>query len=276
MRAIILYAVEHRVTMLMVTLAAVLFGVVSLGRLPVQLLPEISYPTLTVQTEYPDSAPNEVENLISRPIEEGVGVVPGLRRLSSVSRAGVSEITLEFGWDTDMDFAGLDVREKIDLVSLPDEAKTPVLLRYDPTLDPVVRLGVSGVDNPVLLRYLAEQVIKKELESVKGIAAAKALGGLQGGAHRAGHDRPVDALGRATDHDVGATGQVGAEDLPAAAPHDDRLIPDKTQELIEFRRVCSDNFSLLTPGARCAVKTEYVRRTGLVSAVIIEFGPNDD
>ena len=178
MRSIIVFAVEHRVTVVMVAAAAVIFGAVSVGRLPVQLLPDISYPSLTVQTEYPDSAPSEVENLITRPLEEAVGVVPGLRRVTSVSEAGLSEITLEFGWDTNMDFAGLDVRGKIDLVSLPDEARSPVVLRYDPSLDPVLRLGLSGNTNQIQLRYLAEQVVKKDLESLPGVAAAKIVGGL--------------------------------------------------------------------------------------------------
>jgi HAE1 family hydrophobic/amphiphilic exporter-1 len=213
MRSIIAYAVRHRVTMLMLTVAAILFGLVSLERLPVQLLPEISYPTLTIQTEYPDSAPNEVETLLTRPLEEGVGTVPGLRRLTSVSRAGVSEITLEFGWDTDMDFAALDVREKIDLVSLPDEARAPVLLRYDPALDPVVRLGVYGVDNQVLLRYLAEQVIKKELESASGVAAAKVLGGLQEEVHVDVDEARLAALGIPISQVVDV---LGAENVNAA------------------------------------------------------------
>jgi len=175
-RALITYAVHHRVTMLMVTAAAVLFGIVSLGRLPVQLLPELNYPTLTVQTELPDAGPSEVENLITRPMEEAVGVVPGVRRISSTSESGLSEIVLEFGWGTDMDFAALDVREKIDLISLPDEAKAPALLRYDPALDPVLRLGLSGDANPIQLRYLAEHVVKKDLESLPGVAAAKVVG----------------------------------------------------------------------------------------------------
>jgi HAE1 family hydrophobic/amphiphilic exporter-1 len=177
-RALITYAVHHRVTMLMVTAAAVLFGIVSLGRLPVQLLPDLNYPTLTVQTELPDAGPSEVENLVTRPLEEAVGVVPGVRRISSTSESGLSEIVLEFGWGTDMDFAALDVREKIDLISLPDEAKAPALLRYDPSLDPVLRLGLSGDANPILLRYLAEHVVKKDLESLPGVAAAKVVGGL--------------------------------------------------------------------------------------------------
>jgi HAE1 family hydrophobic/amphiphilic exporter-1 len=182
-RPIIEYAVRHRITMLMITAAAVLFGVVSLQRLPMQLLPDISYPTLTLQTEVPDSAPSEVENLVTRPLEEAVGVVPGLRRINSVSQAGMSEITLEFGWGTDMDFASLDVREKMDLVTLPEHSKKPVVLRFDPSLDPVVRLGVSGGANLVQLRHLAEHVVKKELEAVQGIAAAKVLGGLQEEVH---------------------------------------------------------------------------------------------
>lgn len=168
MRSIIHFAVHHRVTVLMVTSAAVLFGFVSLKRLPVQLLPDISYPTLTVQTEYPDSAPNEVENIITRPLEESVGVVPGLRRITSVSAAGLSQITLEFGWGTDMDFAGLDVREKMDLITLPSEATAPVLLRYDPNMDPVLRLGISGEANQILLRHIAENLVKKDLESFPG------------------------------------------------------------------------------------------------------------
>jgi HAE1 family hydrophobic/amphiphilic exporter-1 len=194
-RGVIEYAVRHRVTMLMITAAAVLFGVVSLGRLPLQLLPDLSYPTLTIQTEYPDSGPSEVENLITRPLEEAAGVIPGLRRIDSKSEPGLSEITLEFGWNTDMDFAGLDVREKIDLVTLPEDAGTPVILRYDPALDPVIRLGITGPVNQVQLRYLAEQVVKKELESLPGVAAAKVVGGLTEEVHVDVDEQRLAALG---------------------------------------------------------------------------------
>ena len=89
--------VTHRpVAVLMVFLAAVVFGFFSLGRLPVTLMPELTYPTLTVRTEYPGAAPQEVENEISRPVEEALGVLAGLNRLTSVSRAGSSDVTLEF------------------------------------------------------------------------------------------------------------------------------------------------------------------------------------
>ena len=127
----------HRpVAVSMVFLAAVVFGLLSYQGLAVTLMPELSYPTLTVRTEYPGAAPEEVENDISRRIEEQLGVVGGLRRMSSVSRAGVSDVVLEFSWDTPMSDAVQETLEKLDLVLLPDAAERPLILRFDPGLDP--------------------------------------------------------------------------------------------------------------------------------------------
>jgi HAE1 family hydrophobic/amphiphilic exporter-1 len=173
------YAVTHPVTVWMVTLAAVVFGLTALGRLDMRLLPEIRYPSLTVQTEFPGTAPVDVENLVTRPLEESVGVVPGLRRIHSISQAGMSQITLEFNWGTPMDYAALDVREKIDLVRLPGEATIPLLLKYDPAQDPVLRIGLSGSATLVQLRNVADDVLKKEIEALTGVAAARVSGGLE-------------------------------------------------------------------------------------------------
>ncbi len=172
------FSIRHPVTILMVTIAAVLFGMVAVGRLPVNLLPEISYPTLTVQTEYPDAAPAEVEALVTEPLEEAVAVVQGLRRMHSISQSGMSQIILEFDWDTAMDYASLDVREKIDLVQLPDDSRPPILLRFDPTLDPVLRIAAFGDSNLVALRYWADRTLKKDLEALDGVASARVQGGL--------------------------------------------------------------------------------------------------
>ncbi len=173
------YAVTHPVTVWMATVAAVVFGLVALGRLDMRLLPEIRYPSVTVQTEFPNTAPVDVENLVTRPLEEAVGVVPGLLRVHSISQAGLSQITLEFAWNTDMDFASLDVREKIDLISLPEDARPPVLLKYDPALDPVLRIGLWGDEPMVRLRAIAEDVLKRDIEALEGVAAAKVAGGLE-------------------------------------------------------------------------------------------------
>ncbi len=173
------FSIKRPVTVTMIFVAVIVFGFVALSRLQLQLLPEISYPSLTIQTEYPDAAPTEVENFVTRPLEEAVGVISGLRNVRSVSKPGTSEITLEFTWKTSMQYAALDVRDKIDLVTLPRECKAPVILRYDPSLDPVLRIGVSGTDNLVRLRNLADYTIKKELEAQDGVASAKVMGGLE-------------------------------------------------------------------------------------------------
>lgn len=176
---IVEFSLARPVTVTMAAISCFLFGFVSLGRLPLNLLPDISYPTLTVQTEFPDAAPGEVENLVTRPLEEAIGVVPGVVNMTSSSRPGLSEITLEFGWKRDMDLAALDVREKMDLVELPPDVRDPVLLRFDPSLDPMMRIGIYGDADPARLRHFAEKIVKKELESLEGLASAKVQGGLE-------------------------------------------------------------------------------------------------
>ncbi|MGH9866644.1 MAG: efflux RND transporter permease subunit [Candidatus Polarisedimenticolia bacterium] len=173
------FSLKRRVTVSMMAVALIVFGMVAFTRLPINLLPDISYPTLTVETKFPGAAPGEVESLISRPVEEAVGVVAGVTRVTSVSRPGVSQVTLEFGWGRNMDFASIDVREKLDLVVLPREAEKSVLLRFDPANDPVIRLYVTGADNLYQLRYVAEEVLKKDLESTEGVAAIKVNGGYE-------------------------------------------------------------------------------------------------
>ncbi len=173
------FSLRRRVTVSMVAVALVLFGVVAFGRLSVNLLPDLSYPSLTVETKLPGAAPAEMESLVSRPIEEVVGVVSGVKRMTSVSRPGLSQVTLEFEWGRNMDFASLDVRQKLDLVRLPREAEKPILLRFDPANDPILRLYLTGGDDLYQLRYVAEEVLKKDLESTEGVAAIKVNGGFE-------------------------------------------------------------------------------------------------
>jgi len=152
---------------------------IAFDRLALDLLPDISYPTITVRTEYTGTAPAEIENLISKPIEESVGVINGVVRVSSISRPGVSDVIVEFDWDTNMDFASLDVREKLDLLNLPNNAEQPILLRYDPALEPILRIGLFGDPNLISMRLFAEKSIKQDLESLEGVASVQAIGGLE-------------------------------------------------------------------------------------------------
>jgi len=188
------------VTVFMFTLALMVFGLVLLNKLGVSLLPDLSYPTLTIRTDYEGAAPIEIENLLTKPIEETIGVVKNVRKISSTSRAGQSDVLLEFNWGTDMGFAGLEVREKLDILELPLDISSPVLLRFNPSLDPILRLSLSikeekadeenksatavfNEHNLIRLRRFAEEEIKKSLESQEGVAAVKISGGLEDEIH---------------------------------------------------------------------------------------------
>ncbi len=173
------FTTTRPVAIIMIVAGILVFGWLSYRQLSLNLMPEISYPSLTVRTEYPGTAPEEVETTISRPIEEALGVVSDLVSISSISKAGQSDVILEFNWDTDMDKAISEVREKLDLVFLPDDAEKPIILRYDPSLDPIIRLGLTGGPDLFFTRYVAEEQIKRELETVDGVAAVKVKGGLE-------------------------------------------------------------------------------------------------
>ncbi len=180
------FAARRRVTVAMLTLTLVLFGLIGLSGLKVNLLPDLSYPTLTVRTDDEGAAPVEVENLITQPVEEAVGVVKGVRSVHSVSRSGQSDVILSFAWGTDMDQASLDVRDKLDTLQLPLEAKKPLLLRFNPSTDPILRLALTapagaGADAGELkrLRRYADLELRKKLEPVRGVAAVKVGGGLE-------------------------------------------------------------------------------------------------
>ena len=119
------FSVRRPVTITMIFLAVILIGIISLQRLPQELFPSITYPQLTVVTTYANAAPEEVETLITKIIEEAISTVRNLKRIRSSSREGLSMVTAEFVWGTNMDFAALSMREKIDLIKerLPRDAE---------------------------------------------------------------------------------------------------------------------------------------------------------
>src|SRR5690606_22134890 len=186
---IVEFSTRRRVTIAMMTLTLVLFGLISLSGLKVELLPDLSYPTLTVRTDYEGAAPTEIETLISQPAEEALGVVKGLRKLKSISRTGQSDVVLEFAWGADMEQAGLDVRDKMETLQLPRQAKLPVRLRFNTSTQPIMRLALSAkqvdageaeaVRRLMELRRYADDDRKRKLEPVAGVAAVKVGGCLE-------------------------------------------------------------------------------------------------
>ena len=179
-------AIARPVTVCMVTIAAMLFGSISLDRLGLTLLPELTYPTLTIRTEFDGAAPAEVEEQVTRRIEQRVGVVNGVRKMHSISAAGQSDVILEFRWGADMDMASIEVREKLDLVRLPIELDKPALLRLNPNLDPIYRFSLTletadavSVDALQSLRRYADEFLKRKLDAVPGVAATIVAGGFE-------------------------------------------------------------------------------------------------
>jgi HAE1 family hydrophobic/amphiphilic exporter-1 len=183
------FVTRRPVAITMFMLAMMVFGLVSLLKLPVDLLPEISYPTLTVRTTWAGAAPEDVEERISERVQEALSTLDNLVRSTSISRAGTSDVVLDFDWGTPMTFAVQDVREQLDGVFLPRDAERPLILRYDPNLDPILRIGIRAPNDAaatgdaeadlIQLRWLAEKRIKRELEALEGVAAVQVRGGLE-------------------------------------------------------------------------------------------------
>jgi HAE1 family hydrophobic/amphiphilic exporter-1 len=173
------FTTQRPVAILMIVLGIAVFGLVSYKQLSWDLMPEISYPSFTVRTEYPGAAPEEVENVVSRPLEEQLSLIKNLISITSISRPEQSDIVLEFTWDANLDRSAQEIREKLDQVYLDPAVEKPMILRYDPSLDPVLRIGVIS-DIPLIdLRVMVEDEIARELEALPGVAAARVKGGFE-------------------------------------------------------------------------------------------------
>jgi len=175
------FSIDRPVTTAMFFIAVVLLGLVSLRRLSLDLLPNISYPKLSVVTQYPGVAPEEMETMVTAPLEAAVSRIPGLQGVVSISKEGVSYLTLEFVWGTDMDFALLHTREKLDGArdGLPHDVENPVIIALDPKARPIMVLAVSGERGLLELKEFCEELLKPRLEQVEGIGSADIAGGVE-------------------------------------------------------------------------------------------------
>ena len=174
-------AIERPVTMFMLSFVVVLLGAISLTRLPVDLMPDVSFPSITVRVSYQGVGPLEMEELITRPIEQAVSAVAGLDQVNSSSSEGNSTVRLNFTWGTDLNEAADEVRSRIDRVRgrLPEDADPPTIFKFDSTSFPIMGVGVEGNFDPVTLREMAQNDLSPRLERVAGVAAVSVDGGLR-------------------------------------------------------------------------------------------------
>lgn len=176
-------ALERPIAVTMLFTAAALIGILGYRRLPVDLLPSIVYPRLTVLTTYEDIPARDLERLVTQRLEEVVTAQTGVRSVRSSTREGVSILTVEYEWGTQMDFANLHLREAIDRVAFrddfPEGAERPVILRWDPTSRPISILVLEGTDRIGELTEFAREVVKPAIEQVDGVSRAEIVGGVE-------------------------------------------------------------------------------------------------
>ncbi len=182
MKALARKAVERPVTFFMISLIVIGFGLFGLSKLRLDLYPDVSFPTVTVYTTYEGVAPEDMETLITRPIEEAVGSISGVRRVRSLSSQGASVVKLSFNWGTDLYIAESDVRKELDFVrrAVPQDAEQPIVFSYDPNQEPIVVLTLtSNTRSPRELRTLSKQVLEQRIERIQGIASSETSGGYE-------------------------------------------------------------------------------------------------
>ena len=174
-------AIHRPIFTTMVTLIVVIIGGISLRRLPIDLMPDVTNPVVSIRTEYENASPEVVEELVTRPIEEAMAAVPGAEEVTSNSSEGNSNVTVKFTWGTDLDVAVSDVRDRIDRVinRLPDDCDRPTLFKFDFASMPIVFIGVSSEMDPVEMRTLIDDQIKFRIESINGVASMTIFGGRE-------------------------------------------------------------------------------------------------
>lgn len=175
-------SIKRPVTVIMMMLIIVVLGVVSFMRVPIDLMPSLEVPMAIVVTNYEGAGPQEVENFVTRNIENALGSVNNMKSIQSQTSEGNSVVIVEFNDGTDMDFATLQMREKIDLIRgfLPDGTSDPMVLKLDPNMLPVVQIGVfSSTQDDIELKQYVEDIVKMRLERLDGVGSVNVTGGVE-------------------------------------------------------------------------------------------------
>ncbi|HUU27602.1 MAG TPA: efflux RND transporter permease subunit [archaeon] len=191
------FSVHRPIFTTIVMLIVILIGSISFIRLPIDLMPEITYPTLSIFSNYENASAEEMEELITRPIEEAMSAVPGVEEVTSMSSEGSSRVRVTFTWGTDLDAAANDIRDRLDRVipRLPEDADRPSLRKFDPASFPILILGASSDLDPVQMRRIIDDQIKYRIERQPGVASLDVYGGLDREIHVNLYPDKIKALG---------------------------------------------------------------------------------
>ena len=294
------FAIQRPVMMTMISCIIVLLGVISLTRLPVDLLPDITQPTINVRVNYPGVGPQEIESLITRPLEQQLSAVSGLEQINSNSNEGSSQIRLNFTWGHDLNEAMDDIRTRIDRVRgrLPEDSEPPTIQKFDPNQMPIMGLAVESTDGElsrVELRELAENVLSPRLERVAGVAAVTVNGGLRRQIHVELSREKITALDLPVDRVVNVL-RTENQNVPIGEVYQgDRAyllrsqgqfenldqirdlvvmtragVPVYLRDIAEVRDSTEDNRSILRINGRPGVRMQVTKQSGTNTVKIAE------
>jgi HAE1 family hydrophobic/amphiphilic exporter-1 len=211
-------SLKNPVARFMMAIAIILLGIIAFQHLAIDLFPDISYPIVSISTEYEGASPEDIEISLSRPIEKRVSRIQNVRHVSSRSREGISNVIVEFYWGTNLDVASTDIQQALAQIKnrFPEEAKESVIFKFDPSSISILSLSVKGPLDEFRLRELAEDFIAPRLESLKGVASANVSGGkireIQVDLDR----RKLEGLNLSIDK-VSEAVKIGFRDLPGGS-----------------------------------------------------------
>jgi HAE1 family hydrophobic/amphiphilic exporter-1 len=203
----------------MIFIIFMILGVISFALLPIDLFPDVDLPVVMVVAGYEGAGPAEIENMVARPLENALAATKNLKNIYSYSLEEACVVMAEFDWGSDMDVAAADVRQAVDMVRyrMPDEVESPSVIKFDPSMMPIIFLGVSGEGlTQAEVRYYAEETIQPRLERLDGVAAAFPIGGLEREIKVEIDRARLEALGLSVDQVIAA---VGASNLDLPAGH---------------------------------------------------------
>ncbi|HDS08939.1 MAG TPA: efflux RND transporter permease subunit, partial [Firmicutes bacterium] len=175
------FSVKRPVTTAMIYFAVLIAGFIALKNLPIDLMPSLTIPAITVVTVYPGAAPEDIEKKVTEPIEESLSTIPNVKTVTSKSEENVSAVTLQFEWGTDLTEASNDIRDKLDMLSmiLPEDVQNPFLFKFDLSQAPVIFLGFTAPEGYPNFYEIIEEKIKQPLERVPGVGLIAMRGGLE-------------------------------------------------------------------------------------------------
>ncbi|MCZ2257188.1 efflux RND transporter permease subunit [Sporosarcina sp. G11-34] len=171
------FSIKRPVFTIMLMFLVIILGAVSFFRIPVTLIPELNPPVAIVVTSYPGASPTEVNEKVTKPLEDSLSTAPGLKTIQSSSEEGANFVLMMFDWSTNIDDVQLDIMQRMDQVPMPDGANKPRLLKFDPAQFPVIQLSLNATDNEADIRVIAEQ-LEQELRRTKGVASVTVSGEL--------------------------------------------------------------------------------------------------